>query len=153
MIFGGSRETIEISIEIVTCFQQRNINRRLKSKNKKGKNKMKNQSKKLLELDNRDLNKAVKIGGTDFDRHHKLTKCQIKDIQKSFKQGESYAELARQYNVAPATIKYHVDSDFRLKNLAIRREHEKKFGHTAGLITLDNRAEYKRQLIKEGKIK
>lgn len=104
----------------------------------------------LLKLNDMELDKAVKIKDTDFNRNHKLTHEQIKAIRKAFNKGTSITKLAEQYGVAYPTIKRHVDESFRLKVNADRKLY-------ASYITTTNdlheRAQYKRQLIQSGKIK
>ena len=45
------------------------------------------------------LDKAVKIQGTQYDRKRKVSKAQLKTLEKLSKQGKSIAEIARKLNL------------------------------------------------------
>lgn len=113
-------------------------------------NKLKQQSNKkhLLNLSDSALNKAVKIGGTDYDRGHKLTKAQIETIQSSYRHGHSISDIARWCKVSPATIKYHVDESFKETSLAMRSQ----YAHKSYSQDTHELASYKRSLINQGLI-
>lgn len=59
------------------------------------------------------IDKLIKVAGTNHDRRRKLTDSQIRNIQKEYSCGKSICELAKKYDVAPNTIHYHVDEEFK----------------------------------------
>lgn len=56
-----------------------------------------------------ELDRMVKIAGTDYDRRRKLSTKDVSCIRKAYAAGTSIFTLARRYNVCYNTIKYHVD--------------------------------------------
>jgi hypothetical protein len=61
-----------------------------------------------------EVDKLIKIQGTDYDRRRKLKTKDITCIQRCYKRGVSLVDLARKYKVSPGTIKYHVDAKFKI---------------------------------------
>ena len=104
----------------------------------------------LLKLTDSELNRLVKIAGTNYDRRRKLTINQVNKIQNSFLKGDDMDDLAFKYDVTTATIKYHVDEDYKNRKNADRILYKMtpaKPGYVEELIN------YKRSLVSAGKIK
>ena len=60
-----------------------------------------------------EIDKMIKIAGTDYDRRRKLSTKDIAHIRRAYKNGTSINDLALYYDVAYGTIRYHVDSLYR----------------------------------------
>lgn len=105
---------------------------------------------KLAELSDHQLDRLVKIAGTSFDRRRKLTDKQINAIQKAYGTGMfTQAELAKKFNVNVATIRYHVDSWFKMCV-----NHDRSYyAQSKNRLPMSERANYKRDLIMDNKIK
>lgn len=103
------------------------------------------EKKRLLNMSDSSLDKAVKIAGTKFDRRRKLSDKQINSIREKYDCGCSIFDLANKYNVSEPTIRYHVDSHYRAyKNLTRNMYKNDKHGDAT------NRIAYKRRLVKAG---
>lgn len=107
--------------------------------------------KQVLAMNNEDLDKEVKIEGTQYDRKRRYTDAEIKKWRKLYNNGNgmTISELSHKFDVPYNTIHYHVDDLFKLifnKN--------RDGSHTGvDTITMDERATYKRQLLKRRKIR
>lgn len=64
-------------------------------------------------MTNNELDRIIKLEGTDYDRRRKLTNQQIAKIRRAKSNGASIADLASAYRVSYNTIKYHVDPEFK----------------------------------------
>ena len=94
------------------------------------------------------LDKAVKIQGTQYDRKRKVSKAQLKTLEKLNRQGKPIAEIARKTGLYYTTVKYNVDPVYR-------EEHKAKCSgkHTGkNKVSVSNRIAYKRQLVSAGKV-
>ena len=69
------------------------------------------------------IDKLIKLEGTDYDRRRKLTTNDVAAIKRAHKQGYSISSLAKKYHVSYPTIKYHVDSDFKKYMIEERVKH------------------------------
>lgn len=94
------------------------------------------------------INKRVRLQGTNFDRRRKLTVTEVEVLKFIYKKGiYSLKDLAEVFGVSPATIKYHVDHKFKtLVNFNrsyydIKPQTKDKFFE---------RIQYKRELVKSG---
>ena len=89
-------------------------------------------------MPNEELDKEIKIEGTQYDRKRLYTDAEIKQWRKLYNNGNglTLSELSKKFNVPYNTIHYHVDDLFRLifnKN--------RNGAHTGvDKITLDDRA-------------
>ena len=104
----------------------------------------------VLKLSDVQLDRSVLIQGTKFDRRRKLNDGQIKRINQLYQKGLDILKLAKKYNVCYNTIKYHIDEKY--KN---RVNYNRTFYpiYTVNTCSLQERAEYKRSLIRSRKIK
>ena len=111
-------------------------------------------NKSLLQLDDKSLDKAVKISGTQYDRRRRLTDKQIARIHKLFtSRNKSIEYLANKFKVDSRTIRYHLDSDYRKSRIS-QAKSRKSIIITSeeALLRLTERANYKRTLIRKNKI-
>ena len=125
--------------------------------NKTYKNKLKGENMKkteILNLSDSKIDDLIKIKGTKFDRGNKLTDTQINSIKNAFAKGTIMSELGEKYNVSPSTIKYHLDAQYKAKVNSNRSNYAfKQYSSDELKEKLHNRAQYKRSLIINNKIK
>lgn len=105
--------------------------------------------KEVLAMDDVDLDKAVKIQGTQYDRKRKFTDAQVKQMIKLLGKGTKAKALAESFGTTVHTIKYNTDPIYR--QAAINSRSGKHTGVTN--MDFDNRVEYKRELVRTKKIK
>ena len=103
---------------------------------------------KVLSMVDEDLDKAVRIKGTDYDRKRKVTSKVLTDMKKMAKKGKSYSEISEALGFSYHAVKYNLDPEFRKSYNATRD------GSHVGKdkVTFKDRVAYKRQLVAEGKI-
>ena len=100
-------------------------------------------------MDDRTLDKNVKLEGTDYDRRRVLTNNDVKRIRKMYDEGHSYAELSKLYGVASDTIKYHVNENFKNYINTIRSTYTNNSCVNKKRAATE-RARYKRDLVSKG---
>ena len=107
--------------------------------------------KEVLKLTPLELDKKVKIQGTQYDRKRKLTDKQIKKIKRALAKGASEKELAKKYNVDPGTIHYNSNLEYKFY---IQTYQALNFGDHTGQdnYTIYDRSLYKRNLVSRRKI-
>lgn len=90
-----------------------------------------------------EVDKAVKIQGTKFDRKRVLDDQDINYIKLMHKEGVSISQLAKMFQVNWRTIKYNIDDDYRKLMLS------KVSGVHTGITRCGfaDRVAYKRSLI------
>lgn len=94
------------------------------------------------------LDRSIKIQGTEFDRKRKLTDRQVTYAKKLLNRGYPVLHVAKIMGVAPLTIKYNTDPEFREAHL--RNSSGKHTG--IDTVTRSNRVNYKKQLLADGKV-
>lgn len=105
----------------------------------------------VLALTDKEVDKLIKISGTQYDRRRKLDDKQIALARKMFiNQGRSLEYIANKFGVHPSTIRYHLDKTYR----RYRIDHA-NYGDVAACKkgyreALAERANYKRQLVARG---
>ena len=62
-----------------------------------------------------ELDRIVKLQGTDYDRRRKLSTSDVTQIKKAYKSGIQLIDLANAYDVSYGTILYHVNKNFKKK--------------------------------------
>ena len=97
----------------------------------------------LLTLEDKELDKEVKIAGTSFDRRKKLNKEQIKKMKKLYNNGSTLSELAVLFNIALTTVKYHCVDGYKEYINAYRL-----FYPSYSSSDSQERSKYKRLLVK-----
>lgn len=104
----------------------------------------------ILTMMDNELDKAVKIQGTEYDRKRKVKDVDIRKMSKMYNEGKgkSIAEISRKMGLAINTVRYNVDPIYRAQHLA------KCSGKHTGkdTVTPSNRIAYKRKLVAAGKV-
>ena len=102
----------------------------------------------VLKMTDGDLDKAVKIQGTDYDRKRKVTSRILRKMRKLKSRGKEYADIARELGLSTKTVRYNLDENYRNNyKLSLSGAHTGK-DH----ITKKNRVAYKRELVAMGKV-
>ena len=108
----------------------------------------------VLKLDDKELDKLIKIQGTQYDRKRKLTDKQIESARELYaKYDATVWDLAVMFGVSVRTIRYNLQTSYREHVLAYAKAHpqtsKRQYDHTAAL---SERAKYKRKLVARGKV-
>ena len=109
--------------------------------------------KEILKLDDSSINKLITINGTNFDRRRKVNPKNIKKMIRRYECGKTFTEIAKEFNMSAFTVRYNIDPIFRDTYNVNRQGKSQKNYHKDIKTELHERAIYKRQLVKEGKIK
>ncbi len=108
----------------------------------------------ILAMDDKQLDKAIKISGTQYDRKRKLKDNDIEKAKKLFsKKHKTLEEIALKFGVDVRTIRYHLDTTYRqvriqqarpkTRVVACKKDYKKSFS---------DRVAYKRQLVARGRV-
>lgn len=100
--------------------------------------------KSILSLNDFELDKAVIIAGTQYDRKRVLNDKIIAKMKKDFRKRMSPKDIAKKYGYNYRLVRYNIDTDYRARRIA------QSPGKHTGIDVCDaaNRAAYKRSLIK-----
>lgn len=102
----------------------------------------------VLTMIDSQLDRTVKIQGTDYDRKRKYSSKIVKKMNNLLTKGKTISEVAKEFGCNPLTVKYNTDKAFREAFNAKRNG-----AHTGkDKITVANRVAYKRKLIAQGKL-
>ena len=110
----------------------------------------------ILALSDRELDKVVKIAGTQYDRKRKINDKQIASAKRLVKKGKSFEYIIKKLklNVTKNTIRYHLDEEYR----RYRIDHA-NYGRSVAACKrgdyneiLKDRAAYKRKLVACGRV-
>lgn len=110
----------------------------------------------ILELSDKELDKVVKIAGTQYDRKRKISDKQIESAKRLVKKGKSFEYIIKKLklNVTENTIRYHLDDAYR----RYRIDHA-NYGRSVAACKrgdyneiLKDRAAYKRKLVARGRV-
>lgn len=104
--------------------------------------------KKVAKMDDLQVDRTVRIQGTEFDRKRKLTDKQVSEMRKLFEEGFSIKQLASMFKVSRCAVRYNIDDEFRDSMIARNGKHT---GETH--MDFANRVEYKRGLVSSKKLK
>jgi hypothetical protein len=101
-----------------------------------------------LKMTDGELDKAVKIQGTPYDRKRKVSKDTLKKMLSMAKKNKTYQEIARKLGMNSTTVRYNIDPVWRAAYNA------KRDGKHTGKdkVTILDRIAYKRTLVAEGKV-
>lgn len=102
----------------------------------------------ILKMTDGELDKAVKIQGTDYDRKRKVTSKVLSKMRKLESKGKDYADIAKELGFSTKTVRYNLDE-------AYREYYKSAYGgpHIGKThLTKTNRVAYKRDLVALGKI-
>lgn len=103
---------------------------------------------KTLSMTDRDLDKAVKLVGTNYDRRRKVTFETVKKMKNMLSKGRSIEQIAEKFEIAYNTARYNLDSTYRAEKNARRKFYKSSEPKT----TMIQRVSYKRTLVAEGKL-
>lgn len=94
------------------------------------------------------LDKMVKIQGTEFDRKRKVSSAEVKKMKKLWGKGKSFGAIAKEIGYNYTTVRYNIDDAWRAQYIA------KQSGKHTGKdnITTKNRVAYKRRLVAYGQL-
>ena len=106
----------------------------------------KNEIIRILSMNDNDLDRAVKIRDTKFDRKRKYTEDEYLAAEKFLKKGESYKEVEKRLGISSKMLKYHFDEEYR--NTYNMWRDGKHYGKTH--LNKANRVQYKRSLVASG---
>lgn len=98
-----------------------------------------------------EVDRAVKLKGTQFDRKRKLTDKQVEKMQKLLRKGKDLEYIAQKFGIDKRTVRYNTDPEYRQSRIIYNSMYR---SHTS--ITKEytqDRIEYKRKLVSRGKIK
>lgn len=110
----------------------------------------------ILALSDKELDKVVKIAGTQYDRKRKINDKQIASAKRLVTKGKSFEYIIKKLklNVTENTIRYHLDEAYR----RYRIDHANYGRHVAACKRgdyneiLKDRATYKRKLVARGRV-
>lgn len=102
----------------------------------------------VLKMIDSEVDKAVKIQGTPYDRKRKITSSTLTKMQKLSKKNKTFAQIAKELGLNYTTVRYNLDDEFRKSYSATRNGAHTGKDH----ISIQNRVAYKRALVAEGKI-
>ena len=112
----------------------------------------------ILELSDKELDKVVKIAGTQYDRKRKISDKQIESAKRLVKKGKSFEYRIKKLklNVTENTIRYHLDEAYR----RYRIDHANYENSVKPACCsqkdyneiLKDRAAYKRELVARGRV-
>lgn len=110
----------------------------------------------ILELSDRELDKVVKIAGTQYDRKRKINDKQIASAKRLVKKGKSFEYIIKKLklNVTENTIRYHLDEAYRRYRIDHANYDRPVAAWKRGDYNeiLKDRAEYKRKLVARGRV-
>lgn len=99
----------------------------------------------VLKMVDNELDKAVKIQGTDFDRKRKVTSGMKESMMRMRNRGKTFREIAERFDVDHRTVRYNLDPCYREYCKA-----STSGAHTGKTrISKTNRVAYKRELVAE----
>lgn len=102
----------------------------------------------MLKMVDNELDKAVKIQGTDFDRKRKVTSKMRESMKRMQKEGKTFREIAERFGVDHRTVRYNLDP-----NYCTYCKVTTSGAHTGKThISKNNRVAYKRDLVANGLI-
>lgn len=105
----------------------------------------------ILALEDKDIDRIIKIGGTQYDRKRKLTDKQIEKCKRLyFNKNRSFEDIAKKFNVDKRTIRYHIDPTYRKSR--IEQTTGSSYTKRTSKESFENRVAYKRQLVARGRV-
>lgn len=100
--------------------------------------------KSILSLNDFELDKAVIIAGTQYDRKRVLSDNLVAKMRKDYTKGMSPKDIAEKYGYNYRLVRYNIDEDYRARRIA--QSPGKSTGNK--ICDMENRVAYKRSLIK-----
>lgn len=99
----------------------------------------------LLREKNYVIDSAVKIQGTNYDRKRKVTKSMKHRMEQMYAAGKSYRQIAEHFGVAPQTVKYNLDEDYKAWKNGTRNNYARNWQPDS--TTQAERVAYKKELL------
>ena len=100
-------------------------------------------------MTNYELDRIVKLEGTDYDRRRKLTNKQIASMKRARANGATIADIAACHKVSYGTAYYHVKGGYKEEHNKARSRYK---ASTYDYVTQrDSRLAHKRAIL-EGRI-
>lgn len=103
--------------------------------------------KRIVDRTNSEIDNAVKIQGTNYDRKRKVTKDMKRRMQQMYDSGKSYYYIADYYGVSLPTVKYNLDEEFKKESNERRNNYARNWKPTNE--TYLERVDYKRELLRD----
>ena len=102
----------------------------------------------ILKLSDMELDRKVKIQGTEYDRKRTVTDKTINKMIKMLKKGDSAYKIAQKMGVSYRCVRYNTDPVYKYMY------NKNRSGKHTGVdrITTEDRILYKRMLVKQGKV-
>lgn len=100
---------------------------------------------KFAERSNSEIDNAVKIQGTNYDRKRKVTKQIKRRMEQMHNAGKSYGYIADYYGVSYGTVRYNLDENFKKEVNTKRNDYARNWKPTSE--TFIERVEYKKELL------
>lgn len=91
------------------------------------------------------IDAAVKIQGTNYDRKRKVTKAMKHRMEQMYAAGKSYRQIAEHFGVAPQTVKYNLDEDYKAWKNGTRNNYARNWAPDSN--TKAERVAYKKELL------
>lgn len=103
----------------------------------------------ILKMKDSDIDKAVKIQGTRFDRKRKISNYTLYRMKTMFAKGMTIPEIATALGLNYHTVRYNVDEDWK------KEYNAKRSGAHTGItnITKEDRIQYKREIVDSRKMR
>lgn len=109
----------------------------------------------LMRLEDKVLDRVIKIQGTQYDRKRKLTDKQIQKANILYTQYDaSFWDLAVMFGVDVRTIRYNLQSSYRARRLEYAKTHPQKRKSVIAdpCAVFMERVAYKRKLVARRKV-
>lgn len=103
--------------------------------------------KRIVDRTNSEIDNAVKIQGTNYDRKRKVTKDMKRRMQQMYESGKTYGYIADYYGVSWPTVKYNLDEEFKKETNEKRNDYARNWKPTKE--TYLERVDYKRKLLRD----
>lgn len=103
--------------------------------------------KRIVDRTNSEIDNAVKIQGTNYDRKRKVTKDMKRRMQQMYDSGKTYGYIADYYGVSWPTVKYNLDEEFKKEINEKRNDYARNWKPTNE--TYLERVDYKRKLLRD----
>lgn len=100
-----------------------------------------------------EVDRNIKLIGTEFDRKRKFTDKQIAKAKKMLDKGKTFNEIASKLKVDVRVVRYHLDPTYRAMRIsgAVTAGTNRK-NYPTRIDEFKNRVNYKRELVARGRI-
>ena len=96
----------------------------------------------ISSMTDREVDRIIKIQGTDYDRKRKVTSDILNEIITMKNNGNNIHQIAKKLRLTDHAVRYNLDPEYR-------RKHLNKVGKHTGKTNMNsnNRIDYKKELI------